>query len=176
LGDDCGGSSFWRARRHCANPPGANPEAGAEDTQVRMMAETILLEIQPGASVDSLGQAKVTADFTMRNLGSETERMAIRFPLSINDGFGRFPEIRGLQIKVNGRIVSTRRVMQADPLYAYDQVPWAEFDVTFPAGQDVLIQVIYTVDGTGEYPFVSYGSSHLTVSFSAPPPDDKLSG
>jgi hypothetical protein len=140
-----------------ANPPGANPEAGAEDTQVRMMAETILLEIQPGASVDSLGQAKVTADFTMRNLGSETERMAVRFPLSINDGFGRFPEIRSLQIKVNGRIVSTRRVMQADPLYAYDQVPWAEFDVTFPAGQDVLIQVTYTVDGTGEYPFVSYG-------------------
>lgn len=139
-----------------ANPPGANPEAGAEGTQVRMMAETVLIEVQPGASANDLGQAKVTADFTMRNLGSETESMAVRFPLSINDGFGRFPEIRSLQIKVNGRTVSTRRVMQADPLYAYEDVPWAEFDVTFPAGQDVLIQVTYGVDGTGEYPFVSY--------------------
>lgn len=139
-----------------AQPPGSNPQPGAEATQVRMMAETVLIEVQPGAAVNDLGQAKVTADFTMRNLGSATERMAVRFPLSINDGFYRFPEIRNLQIKVDGRAVSTRRVMQPDPLYAYDDVPWAEFDVTFPPGGDVIIQVTYNMDGTGEYPFVSY--------------------
>lgn len=138
------------------NPPGANPEAGLEGTQVRMLAETVILEVQPGASVNDLGQAKVTADFTMRNLGSETETMAVRFPLSVNDGFGRFPEIRNLQVRLNGRTVSTRRVIQLDPLYAYEDVPWAEFDVTFPSGQDVLIQVTYTVDGSGEIPFVFY--------------------
>lgn len=139
-----------------AQPPGANPEAGAEGTQVRMMAETVLLEVQPGASADSLGQAKVTADFTMRNLGSETERMAVRFPLGVNDGFYNYPEIRDLRVGVNGKGVSTRRIQQEDPVWGSDLVPWAEFDVTFPPGQDVVIQVTYVVFGTGEYPFVSY--------------------
>lgn len=139
-----------------AQPPGANPEAGAEGTQVRMMAETVLIEVQPGASANDLGQAKITADFTMRNLGNETEKMAVRFPLSVNDGFYNYPEIRNLQIKVNGRAVSTRRIMQEDPVWGADLVPWAEFDVTFPSGQDVPIQVTYIIYGTGEYPFVSY--------------------
>lgn len=139
-----------------AQPPGFNPEPGAEVTQVRMVAETVVIEVLPGASANDLGQAKVTADFTMRNLSADTERMAVRFPLSVNDGFYNYPEIRNLQIKVNGRTVSTRRIMQEDPLWGADLVPWAEFDVTFPAEQDVPIQVTYLVYGTGEYPFVSY--------------------
>lgn len=139
-----------------AQPPGFNPEPGTETTQVRMAAETVLIEVQPGAAAGSLGQAKVTADFTMRNLGSEAEKMAVRFPISVDDGFGSIREIRDLQIQVDGRKVSTRRITQADPLYEYYQVPWAEFDVTFPAGQDVQIQVKYTMDGTGEYPYTAY--------------------
>jgi len=139
-----------------AQPPGFNPEPGAELTQVRMVAETVLIEVQASASADSLGRAKVTADFTMRNLGSEAENMAVRFPISISNGFGSFPEISDLLIKVDGKNVFTRRIMQIDPLFEYDLVPWAEFDVTFPPNQDVQIQVTYTLDGTGEYPYVSF--------------------
>jgi hypothetical protein len=139
-----------------AQPPGFNPEPGVEITQVRMMAETVLIVVYSNTPEDSLGRAKVTADFTMRNLGSETENMPVRFPISISNGFGSFPEIRDLQINVNGSNVPTRRIMQTDPLFEYDQVPWEEFDVIFPPGQDVQIQVTYTVDGMGEYPYVSF--------------------
>ena len=139
-----------------AQPPGFNPEPGAELTQVRMMAETVLIDVQASAPADSLGQAKVTADFTMRNLGNETEDLAVRFPVSVSNGFGVYPEITNLQVKVGGKSVSTQRVMQLDPLYQYDLVPWAEFDVTFPPNQDVQIRVTYTIDGTGEYPYVAF--------------------
>jgi hypothetical protein len=139
-----------------AQPPGFNPEPGSELTQVRMVAETVLIEVQPGAPADSLGQAKVTADFTMRNLGNEAESMAVRFPISVSNGFGSFPEIRDLQIKVDGGNVSTRRILQTDPLFEYDTVPWAEFDVIFPPSQDVQIRVTYTIDGMGEYPYVAF--------------------
>ncbi len=139
-----------------AQPPGFNPEPGAEVTQVRMVAETVLIEVQASAPEDSLGKAKVAADFTMRNLGNEAESLAVRFPISISNGFGSFPEIRDLQIKVDGRNVSTRRTLQIDPLFEYDMVPWAEFDVKFPPGQDVQIQVTYMIDGMGEYPYVSF--------------------
>lgn len=139
-----------------AQPPGFNPEPGAELTQVRMVAETVLIDVQASAPANSLGQAKVKADFTMRNLGSDTESMAVRFPISASDGFGSYPEIGNLQVKVNGKSVSTRRVMQEDPVWGSDLVPWSHFDVTFPPNQEVHIQVTYTVQGTGEYPYVAF--------------------
>lgn len=137
-------------------PPGFNPEPGAEITQVRMMAETVTLSIQASTPKNSLGQAKVSADFTMQNLGTETESMAVRFPLGSNNGFGEIREIQNLVVKVNGSQVVTRRIMQADPVWDNDLVPWAEFDVTFPPSQDVNIVVTYMLEGTGEYPFVSF--------------------
>ena len=65
-----------------AQPPGVNPEPGDEATQVRMLGETVLLDVSPGSTSDSLGRARVTADFTMRNLGNETEHLEVRFPIS----------------------------------------------------------------------------------------------
>jgi hypothetical protein len=35
-------------------------------------------------------------------------------------------------------------------------VPWAQFNVSFPPGEDIHIQVTYILDGTGEYPYVAY--------------------
>jgi hypothetical protein len=134
------------------HPPGSNPEPGAETTQVRMVAETVLIDVLPG----DLNQAKVTADFTMRNLGGDAENMAVRFPLSSNDGFGEYPEIKNLSVKVDGKTVSMRRIMQEDPVWGSDLVPWSEFDVTFPPGQDVQIQVTYIIQGTGESPYVAF--------------------
>jgi len=138
------------------HPPGSNLEPGAEITQVRMVAETVLIDVQVSAPAKSLGQAKVTADFTMRNLGNEAESMGVRFPISSNNGFGQFPEISGLNVKVDGSIVSTRRIMQEDPMWGSDPVPWAEFDATFPPNQDVHIQVTYMLEGTGEYPYAAF--------------------
>lgn len=141
-----------------ANPPGSNLQPGSETTQVRMMAETVLVDIQSDTTPGSLGRARVTADFTMRNLGAVSESMAVRFPISANDGRGQYPEITDLAIQVNGKQVPFQRANYPDIRY-YNQdrdVPWAEFDVTFPVGQDVAIQVAYTLNGSGYSPFTAF--------------------
>lgn len=137
-------------------PPGSNPEPGAELTQVRMVAETVVLDVLANTPQGSFAQAKVAADFTMRNLGTASESMGVRFPLGSNNGFGEVTEIKNVSVEVDGRPVVTRRIVQDDPVWGGDPVPWAEFDVTFPPNQDVNIRVLYLLDGTGEYPFVSF--------------------
>ena len=137
-------------------PPGSNPEPGAELTQVRMVAETVVLDVLANTPQGSFAQAKVAADFTMRNLGTASESMGVRFPLGSNNGFGEVTEIKNVSVEVDGRPVVTRRIVQDDPVWGGDPVPWAEFDVTFPPNQDVNIRVSYLLDGTGEYPFVSF--------------------
>ena len=142
-----------------ANPPGTNLQPGTETTQVRMMAETVLIDVKNDTTPNSLGSAAVTADFTMRNLGSNEESMAARFPISADNGFGKFPEIEDIAIMVNGRQTSYRRADYPDVRYGGKTlVPWAEFDVTFPPGQDVAIEVSYNLRGTGfpDEPYVSY--------------------
>ncbi len=136
-------------------PPGSNPQPDSESTQVRMLAETVTIDVGPGGG-DSLGKAQVTADFTMRNLGGEVETMAVRFPISASDGRSNYPEIKNLQVKVNGNNVRTRRIEGEDPFYGSKLVPWAEFDVSFPPDVDVPVRVSYTLEGTGYAPFVSF--------------------
>ena len=135
-------------------PPGANLQPGEESTQVRMVSENVLIEVQEEAVGDILGIAHVTAAFTMLNLGEEAERLAVRFPLSTNDGFSRYPEIDDLAVAVNDLPVGTRRVTELDK-YDYP-LPWAEFDVEFPPGEEVMIEVSYTLTGMGEYPYTSF--------------------
>jgi len=137
-------------------PPGSNPQPGSEVTQVRMMAETVLIDVQANAPSDSLGKARVSADFTMHNLGSQTEVMNVGFPISSNDGSFEYPEITNVDVKVNSITVITHRTSGSGLRYSDDTVPWAEFEATFPPGQDVSIQISYTLDGTGEYPYVAY--------------------
>ena len=137
-------------------PPGSNPQPGSEVTQVRMMAETVLIDVQANAPSESLGKARVSADFTMRNLGSQTEVMNVGFPISSNDGSFEYPEITNVDVKVNSNTVLIHRTSGSGPRYSDDTVPWEEFEATFSPGQDVSIQVSYTLDGTGEYPYVAY--------------------
>jgi tetratricopeptide (TPR) repeat protein len=137
-------------------PPGSNPQPGAEITQVRMAAETVVIEVQKDITPQSLGRARVTADFTMRNLGTADESMAVRFPISADDGWGEYPEIGNLLITFNGNQVQHRRANYPDIHYPDQSVPWAEFDVTFPAGQDVSIRVVYDLKGSGYYPFTAF--------------------
>jgi hypothetical protein len=135
-------------------PPGSNLQPGEEITQVRMLAETVLIDVRAGAPAGSLGQARVTADFTMRNLGGSAESMAVRFPIGASDGWFNFNELKDLQVRVDDKSVSARRITGEDPYGSSDPVAWSEFDVTFPPGEDVQVQVQYTLEASGEYPFV----------------------
>lgn len=144
-----------------ANPPGANIQPG-DLTQVRMVAETVLLDISSGSGTNPLGRAKVTATFTMRNLGSETERMAARFPVGASDGYGSIPEITDFTVTVNGSRVGTRKTTGEDPNYGFGSTRWAEFDITFPPGEDVIVVVTYTLQATGYYP-IAYFSYILST-------------
>jgi hypothetical protein len=138
-------------------PPGSNPQPGAEVTQVRMVAETVVIAVLNDFDPDSLGHARVTADFTMQNLSTEDERLAVRFPIASDDGRGNYPEIKDLSITVNGNQALYRRVDYPDINYPDDYiVPWAEFDVTFPVGQDISIHVAYDLEGSGYYPFTAF--------------------
>ena len=137
-----------------AQPPGSNLQPGNETTQVQMLAETVLIDVQAGAPSKSLGQAHVTASFTMHNQGDQAETMAVRFPVSASDGYFSYPTIKDLRVKVDNETVLTRDIQGEDPYHSPNPVPWAEFDVNFPPGQDVQIQVAYTLEASGEYPFI----------------------
>lgn len=95
-------------------------------------------------------------DFTMRNLGTKSESMAVRFPMTANDGFGNYPEITDLIIKVDGQQIPYRRASYPDIRYQDQDVPWAEFDTVFLIGQDVPIQVSYNIKGSGYMPFTAF--------------------
>jgi len=61
-------------------PPAVNPSPGKEPTQVRMVSETVTLEILPNKSADALGSASVTASFNMHNLGNSDEEWMYASP------------------------------------------------------------------------------------------------
>ena len=46
------------------NPPGSNLQPGSEITQVRMAAETVLIDVKSDTTPGSLGSARITADFS----------------------------------------------------------------------------------------------------------------
>ena len=162
-----------------AQPPGTNPLPGSEQTQVRMASEIVIINILSNSPEKSRGQARVSADFTMYNTGSTAETMAVRFPVGSDDGWGNVPEIKQFQVKVDGRVVTLRRVMAEDPQGSQEQTPWVEFDVTFPPQKEVKIVVTYLLEATGEMPYVWFnyifstgagwvdtiGSAQLVVNF-----------
>lgn len=147
-------------------PQGANLNPGAESTNVRMMAETVILTVRQDPQDDRGAIANTVATFTMRNLGTTVEKMQARFPLSFytgdSDGFGNFPEITEISVKVDGKTVTTQREMQPalstlGGIYQErTDVPWAVFDVSFPPGKDVTIEVAYPVEGFGYYPYEDF--------------------
>ncbi len=130
-------------------PPGSNIAPGAE-TQVQMVAERVVVDVQSAEA----GGVRVRADFTLRNLGSAGERMAVRFPLEhptgMGDGYGRFPQVQGFAAEVNGQPVPVRTVAEPDTL-GERLIQWAAFDVDFPVGQDVAISVTYATSLTGDH-------------------------
>ncbi|MBE0699074.1 MAG: hypothetical protein IH586_19315 [Anaerolineaceae bacterium] len=144
-------------------PEGANILPNQPSTQVRMLAETVLIDVAATTGKQK-PMAKVSATFTMRNLGSQEEKMEVRFPLNLlfpqyqSDleecpyPEGGFPEISSLNAKVDGKLakITTSYQRLKDP---YGSRPeknvacWANFAVTFPLQQDVIIEVTYNAEG-----------------------------
>ena len=141
-------------------PPGANLAPDSENTQVRMVSEKVVIDLKERIQSGSLGEAKVTAIFNMLNLGDDVETMFARFPLSFLYGFSsnssEYPEINHLSIAVAGEQVDWRRVELPVEGNESLSIPWAEFGITFPPGEEVLIEVTYSSRPVGEYPFVAY--------------------
>lgn len=145
-------------------PPGSNLDPGSETTQVRMMAETVtidVLEVDPP-------QAHVSAFFTMRNLGDSAENLAVRFPIAASDGSFGFPEIKNVGIKVDDHVTSFDRTQGPEPNFGFGDrdVPWAQFGVNFPSGKNVQIKVSYDLDGTS-YPEETYTYFYYILSTGA---------
>ncbi len=138
-------------------PPGANPDIGTVLTNVRMMDEKVIIDVQKETDITEMGTARVWAEFHMENLGNTTEWLMVRFPSSYNDGFSGYPEIGDIMVYVNNVSISTSPlILEGDPENWDDPIKWVKFEVKFPPGEIVEIEVDYTLNGTGEYPFVSY--------------------
>jgi len=156
-------------------PSGTNPEPGSETTNVRMVSETVLVEIDGDSPLDT-GFGDVTATFTMRNLGDVDEQMDVRFPLDQTIGWGNLcsapsfinPTIDDLSVKVNGNAVSTQTTYQTVPVIMGEEpwptttIPcWANFHVSFPVGKDIVIEVSYTAQ---PYDFGGYHYSYVLIT------------
>ncbi|HSQ16397.1 MAG TPA: hypothetical protein VLM83_01760, partial [Anaerolineales bacterium] len=135
-------------------PGGAALDPGDATTMVRMVAETVTLQVAP-PNQEPFIEAQVSAEFTMRNMGDAVEQILVGFPLSCDwcmvDETGYPEEIDDLMVYVNTLQVATRRdeltFQSSSQLLS---VSWAVFNVTFPPGEDVFIRVTYTAGGTGE--------------------------
>lgn len=136
-------------------PPGAALEPGADTTAVEMRAETVLIAVKDGGT-NSLGAARVTADFTMHNPSRQAETLAVRFPIAANDGRMQYPEISNIAISVDGRAVRYSRVDYPSAGRDEAAVPWAEFTVTFPAEADTAVRVSYDLQGSGYFPYTAF--------------------
>jgi hypothetical protein len=144
-------------------PLGSGIFPGQGTTAVRMLAETVLIDL-PSRSTSDNWQAAVTAVFTMRNLGGSAESMPVRFPLFMTEEYRgvdagcperdtNYPAVQNfrallenvpLEVKIieaamdhleNGNISTVRKPC------------WAEFPITFPAGKDLKVEVRYQIQG-----------------------------
>ncbi|MCE1255014.1 MAG: hypothetical protein LWX83_15890 [Anaerolineae bacterium] len=159
-----------------AGAPGSSIIPG-QNTRVRMLAENVLMVLKPGPSGTYV--AEVSADFAMKNMGENDEKMMVRFPLEdvsgIGDGFLGHPTVKNFKVQVNRQSVAvnnTREPYQDNS----PAIAWANFEAAFPRGKEVFIKVTYTTDlqsdnhptlkyiiGTGSGWHQSIGSATLTV-------------
>jgi hypothetical protein len=149
-------------------PTGANLVPGKETTNVRMMSEVVVIDVQPDLlphTQDAWGVsdwAKVTASFQMQNTGAKIEKMDVRFPLMFpsgsGDGFGNQPELEGFRVEVGGKFLDYKETTTENPS-DYDNTPlkWAVFPVTFNPDKETNIVVTYQVKATGYSPFAEFG-------------------
>lgn len=151
------------------SPGGSSLEAPqGVNTNVRMLAEEVNLTIEPFERAVPEGEenspayhmrALVEAVFTLRNLGATDEAFDVWFPLAASL---RYPAmlpytpdniIQDFQVWVDGLPTQTERVQAPDVGDPAQESAWARFPMRFPAGQDVLVRVNYTLYPSGRRPF-----------------------
>lgn len=123
--------------------PGSRVSATIK-TGVRMAAEQVVLTLLPHRSEDRddlfRWKVAVQADFQMKG-GPRTEKMTVRFPLENPDGSSEV-RIQDLKVQVGGKAAATRPL--TSKAKNEQEVAWAGFDVTFPAGQVTHLRVTYS--------------------------------
>lgn len=165
-----GGSTSIPALADAAPPPppdGRNILPGEEITMVQMVAEEVIIDVGATWQIIELGEEyyhetlsgyvlAFNCTFWMVNQGSESESMAVRFPIHYKYSVGRI-EIHS--IKINGDSV----YWWEDEIDRTADFNWAHFNVTFPPGEEVEIKITYT---TLTYPNGLYhGIPHEIVSY-----------
>lgn len=159
------------ARADVAPPPypaGAAIDSSGTPTQVRMVSEEVTLSVEPlqGSTPQGEGltagwmQARVEAEFVMCNLGDVEESFDVWFPLGTPDSVAPLSPpavIEDFAAWVDGVPAQLGRV-EAPGITPWGDylIHWATWPVRFPVGQDVIIQVSYTLHPTGYRPFGTF--------------------
>ena len=138
-----------------------------QETMVEMSYEVIFVDIGEVSNLfytdldfESVN-AHVTALFLMVNRGEGTEKLETVFPLTHPGGMGDsrfdFPEIRNFTISVNDTPVEW--YLKETPNQYYEEFPpvkWAAFDVEYPPGETMAVEVSYDVQSTGYFPEATF--------------------
>ncbi|MFW6135943.1 MAG: tetratricopeptide repeat protein [Chloroflexota bacterium] len=134
---------------------GAGVAPGEEGTEVQMVSETVMVTVEPleppsdetWIRMDHLVTTHVEATFLMRNQGTEAEELEVWFPLTTGAEYGEtvpYPgQAENFEAWVDGEAVDVEEAPGRDLLGLRDEVPWATWSVTFPAGEDVELRVTY---------------------------------
>lgn len=165
--------------------PGPNPFVSGvgpyepQKTNVQMLYETVLIEIPaPNPSLVDNPLAKqigVKAHFTMLNQSQIEETMQVVFPLTLLDVpwlTGRYDIVpSSFLVKIDGQPVSISEIttppemaynpepgMSVSPIEGkyYQDVRWAAFEVTFPVGEKVILDIEYNMFGYGGFTGITY--------------------
>lgn len=164
-------------------PAGVTIYPGTASTQVRMLAETVEINVADNAPGEP-PTARIRAVYTMRNMGSEAETVQVRFPLNfISPDYMTdweqcafplaYPEIADFYALVDGQAAAVSNTTQtiSDPAGKKGDVEvacWANFTVAFPPGQDVQIETRHTAQGApGAYGTDVYIQFHYVLASGA---------
>lgn len=141
-------------------PPWEGPAGGAvrpyeyQNTNVQMMYERVELEMQ--IRDDNWTQIVVVAKFQMRNQGTTAESMQVIFPFTDaticfarGDYYYQIDE-QTFTVKIDGANATVKPITTPNPLSEElktdcPPITWGAFSAAFPAGQDVIIEVAYTM-------------------------------
>jgi hypothetical protein len=144
-------------------PGGSSLSPGEGLTQVQMVSERVVIEIigmedfTVAEREQRAAAAEVSASFQMRNTGQSEEFMLVRFPLNNIHGWGdgsfNYPEVQDFRVWVSDEELPWVTVESPNPRGDEDPpIKWAGFEVTFPPGEDVIVEVEYKIHSTGYLP------------------------
>ena len=152
----------WADAAPPERPPGSSVGPGEAVTQVQMVSEEVLLEIEgqdtakdePQGLAAGLMTGRVEAVFLMRNQGETEESFDVWFPLGVPNGYGNVASVENFRAWVND---VPAQVSEAERVGKWDTVvPWATWPATFPPGQDVVLRVVYDVVPDGYSPYGTF--------------------